>query len=185
MCCGASFWYVVNEMDNANLDKQRDEVIAKIEKAFPKERQPKGKAKLMRGGDEPKDLKEVLEGKSWQEVIYHPYIVYYLSDVDDMVALSKRAYDYYFPAFLIASMNEPNKWIIYTFVLEYMDRLAERSKVARLEALAAWLEFQLEYLSTMRLMLSQMGLPEDKQVSAIKATLQKINCLIDEKASSS
>lgn len=174
-------------MENADLDKQRDEVIAKIEKAFPKERQTKGKAKLTRGGYpyESKDLKELLEGKSWREVVYHPHIVYYLSDVDDMMALSKRAYDYYFPAFLIASINEPNKWIIYTFVLEYMDRLAERSKLLRLEALAAWLEFQLEYLSTMRLMLSQMGLPEDKQVSAIKAILQKIRKIIDEKRTSS
>ncbi len=128
-------------MDQADLDKQREVVTAKIEKAFPKERQTKGKAKLTRGGYpyESRILKEALEGKSWQEVVNHAQIVYYLSEVDFMAALSERAYDYYFPAFLITSLNEPKAWVYYSFVLDYIERLGERSTVLRLEALAAWL----------------------------------------------
>jgi hypothetical protein len=172
-------------MNDIDLDKQRDAVIEKIKKAFPSQRHTKGKAKLTHGGYpyESEILKKVIEGKSWQEIIQQPHIVYYLSEIDFMAAFSKRAYDYYFPAFLIASVNEPNAWVYYSFVLEYMGRLAEHSKVERLEALVAWLEFQLEYLWIALTRLGLESLPEDKEVSLIKETLQKIHQLIDQKRS--
>jgi hypothetical protein len=175
----------MSDMNDVDLDNLRAEAIAKIQQAFPKERQTKGKAKLTRGGYpyESKILKEVVEGKSWQEIIEQPQIVYYLSEVDFMAAFSNRAYDYYFPAFLIASVNEPNAWIYYSVVLDYMWLLAQRSKTAKLEALIAWLEYQLEYLRIAYLGLE--WLPDDKQVSAIKETLQKIHQLIDQKRSTS
>jgi hypothetical protein len=124
-------------MTNEELDKLREDVIEKIKRAFPKHWQPKGKSKLTRDGYslEARPLKEALEGKTWQNVIGNPHTIDYLSEVDFMDALTDRAYAYYLPAFLVATVNEPDRWIFYSFVLEEIVQIAQKSSAAKVEAL--------------------------------------------------
>lgn len=134
-------------MSSDELDKLREEVIEKIKRAFPKHWQPKGKQKLIRawsGGYEADRLRELLEDKNWQDVVGTD-IVYYLSDPDYYVVLTDRAYAYYLPAFLVATLNEPDRWDSYTYVLDKIVQIAQKSSAAKVEALIAWLEFQKQY----------------------------------------
>jgi hypothetical protein len=87
------------------LEQRRQEIIAHIKQVFPKNPRVKGKLRITQhSSSERNELREMLEGKQWIDIIGHPSIIYNFTDVDYLFTITDEAYLYYLPAFLTATM---------------------------------------------------------------------------------
>src|SRR5690349_4775435 len=97
------------------LAQRQDAIIERIKQVFPKNLATKGKKRLKitqgRSDYSSRKLIEIFEGKQWEDMIAYQGIVYYLSDVDYMRAISDKAYRYFLPTFLVATLKEPSAWV--------------------------------------------------------------------------
>lgn len=124
------------------LDKLGEEVEQKIRKAFPLE--PRFSGELVRGYAPwiSANLQAIFEGKVWDKVgDTYPSIIYCMSDIDYLREITADAYFYYLPAFLIATLAEPNKFVYIRSVGEEILGFRGSFTQAQLEALIAFWEF--------------------------------------------
>src|SRR5262245_52118830 len=121
------------------LDDQRDDLIARIKTAFPKipPTQSANKPSFNFGkGYYGGELKTLLKGKFWEEVVDEQSIVYVLTEfeyLDHMLEADYKVFLYYFPASLLKTTHDPDWWMYYDPILEYLFTLRESFSVEQLE----------------------------------------------------
>jgi hypothetical protein len=129
----------MSEQDD--LDQKRDAIIKQIKQVFPKNPPGKGKLRITKSSaHESSDLKEMLEGKRWEDVIGHRSIIYRFSDADYLFAISDEAYQYFLPAYLVATMYLQSD--LYSLAYEKIKHLLSKFKLEQIEILIAYFEFQ-------------------------------------------
>ncbi len=139
-------------MAQEDLAQKRDAIIERIKQVFPKNLPTKGKKGLKitegRSDYSSRKLIEIFEGKQWEDMVTYPGIVYYLSDIDYMRAINDKAYRYFLPTFLIATLKEPSAWIYTSNPLEKIHSFASQFNLDELDAVIAYFEYQIEYRET-------------------------------------
>ncbi|MEO8606854.1 MAG: hypothetical protein ABI690_03185 [Chloroflexota bacterium] len=137
----------MNEQDE--LAQKRDAIIGRIKQVFPKKPVTKGKkgVKITQGRSDysSRKLIEMFEGKQWEDMVAYPGIVYYLSDIDYLRAITDKAYRYFQPAFLVATLKEPSAWIYTSNPLEKIYSFGSQFNLDELDAMIAYFEYQIEY----------------------------------------
>jgi hypothetical protein len=135
-----------------DLAQKRDAIIERIKQVFPKNLQGKGKksVKITQGRSDysSRKLIEVFEGKQWEDMVTYPGIVYYLSDSDYTRAINDKAYRYFLPALLVATLNDPSTWIYTSNPLEKIYGFGSQFNLDELDAMIAYFEYQIEYRET-------------------------------------
>jgi len=129
-----------------DLDSQRQTLIERIKQVFPEKPSVHGKGglKLLEDYVAPYDyqhLRETLEGKLWEEIISEPSIIYTLSEIDYIRDMTDEAYMYYLPAFLVATLNNPLKWAMYSMVIETIYDLRAKFTPEQIDVLIAFFDF--------------------------------------------
>jgi hypothetical protein len=127
-------------MNDVELDKQREEIIEEIKRAFPVKAPPKGLVKDRREYHS-KSLLELFEGKTWVELINHPDLAYMMSDVDYIRAIKERTFIFYLPAFLITTLNDPHR-TVYTNGFIEIWRIASELSIDKLQAVITCFTYQ-------------------------------------------
>jgi hypothetical protein len=131
------------------LDEQRQVLIERIKQVFPKKPRGRGKKvrKLVRGKERVagERLKETFEGKSWEEAVSNPSVVYNLSDVDHLWEITDEAYLYYLPAFLVATLNRPERLVFYSFPFFKIGNLFSKFSLEQLDVLIRYFEFLVQF----------------------------------------
>jgi len=134
-----------------DLEIQRKELIEHIRRVFPKKPRGKGKKglKLVRGNHpvESVRLRETFEGKSWEEAVSNPSVVYNLSDVDHLWEITDEAYRYYLPAFLVGTLLYPDHWVFYSLPFEKMSQMLSQFSADQLDVLIAFFDFHARELA--------------------------------------
>ena len=131
----------MSEQDD--LAQKRDAIIERIKQAFPKSPRTKGKLRITKNSSSAsRDLKEMLEGKKWEEVMGHRSIVYRLSDADYLFAITDEAYHYFLPAYLVDNLY--NQSDSYTLAYERIRHLLSKFTLEQIEILIAYFEFQVQ-----------------------------------------
>ncbi len=135
-------------MDKTDLDKRREEIIEEIKRAFPVTPFV-GKLTMhdVSYTYENDRLMEWLSGKTWPEIVSHPKVFYYLSDVDFLRAISGDAYHYYLPALLIASLLDSDRLFYHFGTYEQISEIATSLTVRQLKAIIGYLEYQDQLLN--------------------------------------
>jgi hypothetical protein len=128
------------------MDARREAILEQIRQAFPKKPRVKKALKLARRNFPyyEKRLEEEFRGKTWEEALALPKIVYMLSDIDYLREFTDEAYCYYLPAFLTAVMLETSKWL-YSAPIEYIGKLHSLFSAEQIAAIIAFLEYQAEF----------------------------------------
>jgi hypothetical protein len=130
----------------SDLEQMREDVIGKIETAFPKETPTPVKlfdhASQWEYAWARENLDGMLNGKRWDEVISHPSVIYYMSDIDYVPTLTNEAYAYYLPALLVATTQDPTSLIYARTMFEQIWQIREKFSLQQVEALIVYSEFQ-------------------------------------------
>lgn len=150
-------------MSDVELDKQRDAVIEEIKQAFPVKVPPKAIVKD-RSEYHNKVFLELFEGKSWTDLINHPDIVYVMSDVDFVRSIKESTFTYYLPAFLISSLNEPDR-SIWSYGLTEIWKMASKFNSDKLQALISYFTYQEKFYRSRHRNDYQIKLFEDLALS--------------------
>jgi hypothetical protein len=128
-----------------DLEQRRQEIIAHIKQVFPKNPRVKGKLRITQhSSSERNELREMLEGKQWIDIIGHPSIIYNFTDVDYLFTITDEAYLYYLPAFLTATMYQQGD--LYTLANEKIRGLIPKFSFEQIETLIAYFEYQIQFL---------------------------------------
>jgi hypothetical protein len=155
------------------LEQRRQEIIERIKQVFPKN--PPENLTLRNRYDlaAGERLREMLDGKLWEEVIYHKSVIYNFTEVDHLWELTDEAYCYYLPAFLVAALNAPEKWVFYSF--EIMLQNLSYFSQEQIATLIAHLEYFVQFAK-------QDSLPDYSFIEAIEDTLPHLTLRRDELA---
>jgi hypothetical protein len=132
-------------MSKLDLDKQRDAVIEEIKRVFPVKPRPKEIVeKQFRENWEGKQLIELLEDKSWTDLVDDYSFVYTFGDIDDIQVMTEKTYTYFLPAFLVQTMMLPNDEASTNAFVEIMS-IAPKIDVDQLQALVSYFTYQEQY----------------------------------------
>ena len=116
-------------------------IIEQIKRVFPKNPRTKGKLRITKTSSyESSDLKEMLEGKKWEDVIGDRSIIYRFSDADYLFAISDEAYQYFLPAYLVATMYLQSD--LYSLAYERIRHLLVKFTLDQIEVLITYFKFQ-------------------------------------------
>jgi hypothetical protein len=131
----------------SSLDDQRDDLIARIKAVFPKNPPGKGKKGVRVSNSLDKfakrELESLFEAKRWQEVIYEPNLIYRMTDADYLASMTQKAFIYYFPALLVASVNAPatEAWLYNSYFSTKLSHIMNLFTIEQLQTLVAFHEF--------------------------------------------
>ena len=129
-------------MSELNPSPETIAIIEQIKRAFPNKN--KEKLRIARSIDPwpfyKQRLEEIFEGKYWEEVISYPNIIYCLSDVDYLREISDKAYFYYLPAFLVATLLQ-HQWTFYSYSLEKIQSFLPKFSLEQIDVLISYLEY--------------------------------------------
>lgn len=135
--------------DQDDLAQKWDAIIERIKQVFPRNPPVKGKKgmKITEGRSDysSRKLIEIFKGKQWEDMITYPGIVYYLSDIDYTRAIDDKAYRYFLPAFLVATLKEPSAWVYSSNPLEKIHSFVTQFNLDELDTLIAYFEYQIKY----------------------------------------
>jgi hypothetical protein len=127
------------------LDELREDAIEKIRQSFPQNRRVKRVSKPSADPFYKKRINEYFDRQSWDNLVDDDHVVYNMSDVDYVWAISDKAYLYYLPAFLITSLHQSAYFIFAGIVIKRIGELLPKFTKPQLEALSSFLEFFAQY----------------------------------------
>jgi hypothetical protein len=132
----------------ASLITRRNELISRIKTVFPKN--PPNKPFSITYNDFVDDyINDYLLGmfadKLWEDVISVRGLVYTLTDVDYLRAMTTYAFVYFLPALMVALLIEPHSWVFYSFFLETLSDHKDRLTLDQLEMIVAFLEYMVSW----------------------------------------
>jgi hypothetical protein len=131
------------------LDDQRDDLIARIKAVFPKNPPGKGKrgVRVSTSYDKysKRELETLFEGKRWQDVVYEPNLLYRMTDADYLASMTQKAFVYYFPALLVASINAPataaETWLYSSYFSTRLTNMLNSFSVEQLQTIVGVYEY--------------------------------------------
>ncbi len=171
-------------MNNFNLDMQRETVIEKIKAAFSA---APFTGKLFNHDFgytyQNERLTETLGGKTWPEIVSHPKVFYYLSEIDFLRAITGDAYHYYLPALLIASLFNTEKIIYSQSTYQQVSEIATSLTIKQLKAIMGYLEYQEKYHMQYVEDLGISSMLPDSELEAIQSTYMRLLNLLYEQGS--
>lgn len=136
-------------MPQDELAQKRDAIIERIKQVFPRNPPSKGKKGVNitkgRSDYEERTLIEAFEGKRWEEMLSYPGLVYQMSDVDFTRVMNDKAYRYFLPAFLIATLNDSSRWIYIDHPILKIYEFLRKCSLKELDVLIAYFDYQVEY----------------------------------------
>jgi hypothetical protein len=134
----------------SDLEQMREDVIRKIQATFPKNPPTKNanKWKLAKHARqlEGRSIEEKLRGKRWDEIVDADGLQYWFTEPDFLISITSKAFLYYLPAFLIASVDGQYTHFLHrSFFSKVLSESADQMSIEQIEAIVAYFEFHALY----------------------------------------